>query len=217
MTRTSWNIIVALVEEIARHLPGEWDLKPFPEDWGRRGGYLTELNTKAILVIGDSQEYSERNKNKLSVSTDYPKDNDGRPSSARRPKISVSAAKSGKQIAQDIERRLLPEYLPILEKELATNKSWNEYENKTTNIASQIAKLVRVKRAPKETTVSFYHSPYNIFRETMSEAKVVSDYSIELTLRLDVATTMRLLNQLLHGRFEDPDPRSLIDTSVHDE
>jgi hypothetical protein len=150
-----------LARTIAEQLLGEWEVKPFPEDWSRRGAYLTEHVSQAMLAIGESQEYSERNKQRLTVSTDYPKDRHGHMSSARRPKISVSALKSGEQIARDIERRLLPKYLPILDKELATNRSWNEYESKTTLIAAHIANVVKVKRKPEETTVSFYHSPYN--------------------------------------------------------
>ena len=203
MTRSA-NPIVFLAEQIAGFLPGEWTVKSFPEDWGRQGAYLTEHGSQAILAIGESQEYSERNKQKLTVSTDYPKDHDGRQSSARRPKISVSALKSGKQIAGDIERRLLPEYLPILEKELTSNESWRKHESATTRLASVLADLVKVKRDPKETKISFYHSPYNIFRETMSEAHVVGEDAVELTLRLDGETTLKVLNQLIHGRFELP-------------
>jgi hypothetical protein len=62
-----------------------------------------------------------------------------------------------------------------------------------------------VKHQPKETTVSFYRSPYNIFAETMSEAKVVGGDEVELTLRLDPETTLKVLNLLIHGRFELPE------------
>jgi hypothetical protein len=202
---TDTNDFVALAEQVAEHLPGDWDVMSFPADWSRHGAYLTEHKTQAILVLGESQEYSERNKQRLTVSTDYPKDRHGRMSSAKRPKISVSALKSGEQIARDIERRLLPEYLPILDKELASNREWNVYENATTLIAAHIANLVKVTRQPKETTVSFYHSPYNLFHETMSEAKVVGTDEVELSLRLDAETTLKVLNLLIHNRFELPE------------
>jgi hypothetical protein len=196
---------IQLAAEIAEALPGQWDVTPFPEDWSRAGAFLIDAGTQAKLSIGESQEYSERNKQKLTISTDYPKDHEGRMSSAHRPKISVSALKTGAQIARDIERRLLPEYLPILEKEIASNRSWTEYTGKTTLIAAHIANAVKVKRQPKETTVSFYHSPYNIFTDSMSEAKVVSSEEVELTLRLDPETTLKVLNLLIHGRFELPE------------
>jgi hypothetical protein len=197
--------LIQLAEDIAEALPGQWDVEPFPEDWSRAGAYLIEPKTQAKLSVGESQEYSERNKQKLTVSTDYPRTHDGNTSSARRPKISVSALKTGAQIARDIERRLLPEYLPLLEKEIASNESWREYEGKTTLIATHIANVVKVQRQPKETTVSFYRSPYNIFAQTMSEAKVVGGDEVELTLRLDPETTLKVLNLLIHGRFELPE------------
>ena len=39
----------------------------------------------------------------------------------------------------------------------------------------------------------------------MSEAKVVGGDEVELTLRLDPETTLKVLNQLIHGRFELPE------------
>jgi hypothetical protein len=198
------DILFTLGQQVASALPGTWTVTPFPEDWGRAGAYLRETESQAILILGESQEYSERNKNKLSVQGDYPKDRDGHMTSARRPKISVSGEKTGAQIARDVERRLLPEYLPILEKELAMNARWNESEDKAQDIAEQIARLVRVPRQPRETTVHFYKSPYNIFRETMSRADVVGDNEVEITLRLSGENALMLLNQVIHGRFEMP-------------
>jgi hypothetical protein len=104
--------LVQLAEDIAESLPGQWDVEPFPEDWSRAGAYLIEPKTQAKISVGESQEYSERNKQKLTISTDYPKTHDGSTSSAKRPRISVSALKTGVQIARDIEHRLLPEYSP---------------------------------------------------------------------------------------------------------
>jgi hypothetical protein len=188
--------IKATIEEIAEHLSGDWEMEPFPDDWGRDGAYLREQHSQAILAIGESQVYSDRHKNLLTVSTDYPKDHEGKMSSASRPKISVSGNKTGTQIARDIERRLLPEYLPILEKELASNRSWNEFADKTTAVAQQIARLVKVALKPRETTVSFYHSPFKMLASVMSEAQVVNENEVDLHLRLDVNTAITLLNQL---------------------
>lgn len=197
--------LTALAEQVAEALPGTWSVRPFPEDWGRAGAHLLEERRGAILALGESQEYSNRNKSRLTVTTDYPRDHRNQISSAHRPKISVSASKTGAQIAADIERRLLPEYLPILDKELDSNRRWNEYEGKTTALAARIANVVKVKREPRETTVSFYHSPFGIFRDSMSEAKVVGDDEVELTLRLDGDATLKLLNLIIHGRFETPE------------
>jgi hypothetical protein len=201
--------MTTLAEQIAEHLDGEWEVKPFPDDWGRKGAWLHELGTGAILSIGESQEYSERNKNRLSVGTDYPKEHSERGFSTKRPKISVSATKTGVQIASDISRRLLPEYMPLLEKVMSNLAAHQDYEATTSSIADQIAGLVKVQHSPKSTTVSFYHSPYEIFQDTMSEAKVMGKNEVELSLRLSPRDALRLLNMLVIGRFEDPDPSQL--------
>jgi hypothetical protein len=197
--------VTTLAEQVAEHLDGEWEVAPFPDDWGRKGAWLRELGTGAILSLGESQEYTDRFKDKLSVGTDYPKEHSERGFSTKRPKISVSASKTGVQIASDISRRLPPEYLPLLAKVMSDLAARQDYEATTSSIAGQIAGLVKVQHSPKSTTVSFYHSPYEIFRETMSEAKVMDKNEVELSLRLSPRDALRLLNMLIIGRFEDPD------------
>lgn len=202
------NKLICLVGDIAEALQGQWEMTPFPEDWGRLGAWLNETKTKAILSIGESQS-ARTHDTQLDVSTDYPRDRQGNSAYEPRPKISVSSSKSGSQIARDIERRLLPEYLPILEKVLKRYAASDEYEDKTSQIARQIASLVQVKLDPKSDAISFYHSPYKIFARTMSQAQPVDDDEVEITLRLDVNTSLKVLNQLIHGRFETPDLTNL--------
>ena len=205
MPRTDSNAITQLAEQVAQHLTGDWDVRSFPADWGRRGAFLTEVESGAMLAIGDSQEYSDRGKGRLTVTTDYPKDRSGNQSGARRPKISVSVTKNGAQIASDIERRLLPEYLPLLEKEMASNRAWAQHVETTTTIAKQIAKLVKVPSGSDDPNVSFYNSPVPLFRETMSGARVVDDQGVELTLCLDASTALKVLNLLVNGSFKLPE------------
>ena len=197
------RVILNLIEEVAESLPGQWDMKPFPDDWGRIGAWLTNPTTKAILAIGESQQL--RDKNRLDVATDYPKDSKGNSAYEPRPKITVAAAKTGTQVANDIERRLFPEYLPILEKVLSRYTIHDEFESETTRIARKIAQIVKVTRDPESATVSFYHSPFKFFAETMSQAEAVGDNEVDLTLRLDAPVAFKVLNLLTTGRFEDPD------------
>jgi hypothetical protein len=199
------DVLFVLAQQVARDLPGTWVVTPFPEDWGRAGAHLRETQSQAILILGESQEYSDRKKNRLTVQGDYPRDRHGHMSSARRPKISVSGEKTGSQIAAEIARRLLPEYLPLLVKELAQNTRSNEQETQTKLVAEQIAHLVRVPIRPGETQVLFYESPYKIFQATMSGASVPSDDEVEITLRLVPDVALKLLNQIVHGRFELPE------------
>ena len=203
-TSISQDEMVALIEQVAEHLSGQWTVDPFPGDWGRGGAWLREDRTGAILSIGESQIWADRHKNLLAIGTDYPKERDGQSSMQRRPRISVSASKSAQTIARDIERRLLPEYLPLLEKEISSTKARQSFEDKTTKIAKQIADLVHVKHKSRETSVDFYHSPYKIFQETMSRAEVVSEDAVEITLRVGSREALMLLNQIINGRFEMP-------------
>lgn len=192
------DLLVSLAEGVGSLLPGSWSVEPFPADWGRAGAYLRERDTQATVIIGESQEYADRDKNLLSVSTDYPRDRDGRPSEIPRPKITVSASKTAEQVARDVELRLFPKYLPLLEREVAKIASQEEYADKTAKLADKIANIVRVRREPKETTVSFYRSPHEVFRETMSSASVVDVDEVELTLRLDADTALKVLDLLVH-------------------
>jgi hypothetical protein len=189
--------MTSLAEQVARHLDGAWSVEPFPDDWGRHGAWLRGERGES-LSIGETQEYSKRNKNLLDVGTDYPKEHGERGFSTRRPRISVSASKSGRQIASDIARRLLPDYLPLLEKVLSDLSERRSYENATSKITSLFASLAQVP-APKndETTVSFYHSPYPVFRETQSEVRVVDPHEVELRLRLTPEEALEVLKDIL--------------------
>ena len=120
------------------------------------------------------------------------------------PRSSVSTTKTGAQIAKDISRRLFPEYLPLLEKEIASTVAYNKREDDSARLAQQIADLVQVSHSPKETTVSFYHSPYLIFKNTMSRAEVVDGNRVEIAFDVASETALKILNQLLHGRYELP-------------
>ena len=202
---TRKDVVTSLAEQVAELLPGEWSVDPFPADWGRAGAYMRERGSQAIVIIGESQEPADRDKNRLSVSTDYPRDRDGSPSGAEHPRITVSASKTAEQVARDVELCLLPRYLPLLEKEVASITSRHEYADKTEQVAEQVARVVRVRREPRETQVSFYRSPYDVFRETMSGASVVGDDEVELTLRLDATTTLKVLNLLVRERFKIPE------------
>lgn len=191
--------LTLLAEQVAEHLPGAWSVEPFPADWGRRGAWLRGEHGET-LSIGETQDYSKRNKNQLDVGTDYPKEHRERGFSTKRPKISVSASKTGQQVASDIERRLLPDYLPLFEKVLQDLEQWRSYEETTSSLAAKIADLVEVPVPKNGTTVSFYHSPYPIFSETMSEARVMGKNEVELQLRLSPDDALTLLQIVLDSK-----------------
>jgi hypothetical protein len=197
--------LLDLIGDVAEALPGQWDLKPFPEDWGRIGAWLTNPQNQAHLSIGEAQSSSASGLERLDITTDYPKDRNGGSAYDPRPKITVSCTKTGSQIARDIERRLFPEYLPLLKTVLARYSAHDNAEDKSSLLARKIAHVVRVKHDPKSETVSFYRSPCAIFKGTLSQASVAGDDDVELTLRLDATTALRLLNRLTTGRFDDPD------------
>lgn len=189
--------LTLLAEQIAEHLDGSWTVEPFPADWGRPGAWLRGERGE-ILSIGPTQEYARHNKNQLDVGTDYPKAHHEREFTTRRPRISVSASKTGAQIASDITRRLLPDYLPLLEGVLTKLSQHLSFENETARVAALFADLAQVP-APRnnETTVSFYSSPYPVFHETQSEVRVVDPHEVELRLRLTPAEALEVLKDVL--------------------
>ena len=113
------------------------------------------------------------------------------------PSINTSFSKTPEQIAKDIERRLMPEYMDVLSKALTRIVSSDSYHSKTEGFAGQIAKLVGVEA--KGNKVDFYRSMHPVLSETISRAEVHDD-DVELELRLSYGMTMEVLKLLIDHR-----------------
>ena len=183
-----------LIAGVGEHLTGNWELIPNPEEWPM-GAHLVYPETQASL-------YFNHHEGKIHVSSDLPKDAKGEipyvegygQLGKRMPSINTSFNKTSEQIAKDIERRLMPEYMDILMKALSRIASSDAYHSKTEGFAGQIAKLVGVEA--KGNKVDFYRSSHPVLHETIGRAEVHED-DVELELRLSYGMTMEVLEFLI--------------------
>ena len=188
---------VELIAGVGEHLAGNWELIPNPEEWPM-GAHLVDPEAHANL-------YFNHHEGKIHVSADLPKDAKGEipyvegygQFGKRMPSINTSFNKTPEQIAKEIERRLMPEYMDILMKALSRIASSDSYHNKTEGFAEQIAKLVGVEA--KGNKVNFYRSRHPVLNETISRAEVHED-DVELELRLSYGMTMEVLEFLINHR-----------------
>ena len=186
-----------LIAGVGEHLAGNWELIPNPEEWPM-GAHLVDPEAHANL-------YFNHHEGKIHVSADLPKDAKGEipyvegygQFGKRMPSINTSFNKTPEQIAKEIERRLMPEYMDILMKALSKIASSDSYHNKTEGFAEQIAKLVGVEA--KGNKVNFYRSRHPVLNETISRAEVHED-DVELELRLSYGMTMEVLEFLINHR-----------------
>lgn len=188
---------VELIAGVGEHLAGNWEIIPNPEEWPM-GAHLVDPEAHANL-------YFNHHEGKIHVSADLPKDTKGEipyvegygQFGKRMPSINTSFNKTPEQIAKEIERRLMPEYMDILMKALSKIASSDSYHNKTEGFAEQIAKLVGVEA--KGNKVNFYRSRHPVLNETISRAEVHED-DVELELRLSYGMTMEVLEFLINHR-----------------
>ena len=192
---------VELISEVGEHLAGSWEIIPNPEEWPM-GAHLVDSDLRASLYFNHHVQPGHVHVGKIRVSAELPKDaKDEIPYvegygqfGKRMPAINVSFDKSPQQIAKDIERRLMPEYMDVLSKALTRIVSSDSYHSKTEGFAGQIAKLVGVEA--KGNKVDFYRSPHPVLNETISRAEVHED-DVELELRLSYGMTMEVLEFLI--------------------
>jgi hypothetical protein len=197
MNNTDRATFINLIADIAGHLDGVWILKEYPAEW-TWGGTLTEAHSGAILELTAG---GYRNPEHVHVRSELPKTSKGESPHVglqygqKMPEINVSSKKTGAQIANDIERRLLPQYLPLLDKAHTVIAQHEAFHDKTENMAAQIAKILRVPPDKKSRVINFYNSPLPAFHENLGQATVGAD-EVELNLRLDYNTTLQILKLL---------------------
>jgi hypothetical protein len=104
MDEVPMNNLDSLAQCVAAHLSGNWTPHPRGTDW------IAEIRGP-----NDSAIYLERSKGRLVITGRFPSSDSGIfvPLYADRPRITVRANRPPKDIAGEIERRFLPEYLPL--------------------------------------------------------------------------------------------------------
>lgn len=188
-----------LVLDVANHLPGTWDVERYPHDWNW-GGKLTEVESGAVLHLDGREDYKTRTVPRMSARGSLPKDSKGQEVVVLRygekmPEITITSSKPADKIARDIESRLMPAYLPLLAQAKERIAAQDAYQDATSLICEQVAKIVRVKPDLKERRVSFYHSPLTLFHESQSEARVSPD-EVVLELHLSPKLAIEILKLL---------------------
>jgi hypothetical protein len=198
----SRTAFVELIAKVGEHLAGNWDLIPNPEEWPM-GAHLVDPSASASL-------YFCHHEGKIHVSSDLPKNAKGETPyvsgygqlGKRMPSINVSFDKTPQQIAKNIERRLLPEYLSILEKAVKQIADSDAYYNKTENFAKEIAQVIGVEAQGNK--VDFYRSepasrdPKKVLK--MRGEIEVHDDEVSLNLRLSYEVTKDVLEFLIRHR-----------------
>ena len=193
-----------LIAGVGEHLAGNWEIIPNPEEWPM-GAHLVDPDLHASLYFNHHVQPGHVHVGKIRVSADLPKDAKGEipyvegygQLGKRMPAINVSFDKTPQQIAKEIERRLMPEYMDILMKALSRIASSDAYHSKTEDFAEQIAKLVGVEA--KGNKVDFYRSPHPVLNDTISRAEVHED-DVDLELHLSYGMTMKVLKILIDHR-----------------
>lgn len=126
-----------LATKIAEALGSDWKRSTrFDAD---DSGWRAELEGPANQRLFLSNTWAS--KGRLYISGDVPQ-NAQIPYGEVRPSITVASTKSSQQIANDITRRLLPEYLPFLEKVLDSKAKSDAFKAGREALAAQVAVVV---------------------------------------------------------------------------
>ncbi len=158
-TDTERKTIRQIAEAVAPYLGEGWTFEPVPNRTGERMNDLeNEWETeRGQIVNGVHRLYFHnmyRDKDKIHISGEFPKMSDGEEiPKARRPynnngpwhSICVSHFKAPEQIAKDIKRRLLPDYMALMVEVLAQREEIDGQYNGRDSRAEAIAKILQVK------------------------------------------------------------------------
>lgn len=191
-----------LLDLIARELPSgayAWAVKPRRRDDDEydRTEARMKYGTLVYRTLDDptGPEISVSadgygNEGKLSISGSFP--TDYRPYNESY-SITVSHARGAKVIAKEIERRLLPKWLPKAHEALAKKAAWEAEKATRENLARAFAKYIGGKVEGRDS-FGFYLTDKNYSRRI--EGKV-SDNRVELTVsNLEPETARELLAYL---------------------
>lgn len=117
--------------------------------------HATLTNEKGVSISVNNGGY--KNQNRFSLSVSYPRNcKDERFYTKIYPSITLSESKTAEQIAKDIEKRLLPEYLVELEKCIEGNQRDAFFLNVREETAQKVCKLFNKEYKKGTDQKSFY-------------------------------------------------------------
>ena len=169
----------------------------FPSDedmhW-HRWAHLKKDQQSIRVSNGDYQE-----QNKLHISGAFPTSIKGESSRYGNPiDINVSVSKTPEQIARDIERRLLPLYLPELEKAIDRVNRMNTYHQKREANIRKMAEYFGVEFKPdKDPSIYVYDKIPGLGSriETSGEENVKFTLEVAPDLTIKVFDLLKEVNQ----------------------
>jgi hypothetical protein len=177
--------LLELAQEIAKCLPGQWEVLQDPNNWsgvGIKGPKEQQLqikepwNNKDRLEIRGSFDYS------LSACLPYGKDRE-------KTEITVAKSKTAEQIAHDITKRLLPAYERMLVKCKEGKARDDKYKaDKEAVITSVLEAIPGATRHPHEDTVYWHKPSYG--------RAICSTDRVQLEISLSPDKAVELLKQL---------------------
>ena len=177
--------------EVGNILGLSWHLK---EEWSDNVGELKGPGDVCAWVRNGGYQ----NKEKIKVFGDYPRDNkgQGQANTDQRVQISVSETKTPDQIARDIQRRFLPDYL----KNLAIVQGWiAEINQATDQKAANLQQIAdhfgfQIRENNREGVI--YHSVEGIYSIQAYSADLVRMEQVDCT----PGQAIRIIEILKEGR-----------------
>lgn len=170
-------------------------------DFENRRPHIRRKSDGANFDIGTAF----RGKDRMYVSGNWPKDATGTVQhphfskysdfGAESPSITFAKTKTAAQAARDIERRFLPAFLPLWEKQAATVSHWDDNRIKRKNLAHAIADIINGKvRGPRDEHDSTPHTVVT-FKHDRGITDVQFDHD-DRSLSLKVRCTLDELKQI---------------------
>jgi hypothetical protein len=183
----------AVADYLTRSYEGNFTWRPNRTDWAPGGNLVCESLAIELYVRN-----ADRGKPMYTIRGVSPKDSRGQlpyVAQGADASINVSRGKTVSQVGDAILTRLLPEWIPLLEKILDAIEQSNQYEDTVASTGREIARIVGTKYDPEHHRVSFYRSPHAILAETVGKAEVHGD-DVNLELVLSHEDAISLLSYL---------------------
>ena len=176
---------VGNILKMSVQFPSEEDMR-----W-HKWAYLTKDSQSIRISNGSYQK-----ENKLHIAGDFPKSTKGESSHYGEPiSINVSVSKTPEQIARDIEKRLLPVYLPELEKAVNQTNSTNIYHQKREANIRKMAEYFGVEfKEDKEPSIYVYDRIKGLGSRIEAYGEDTIKFELELTPEIAIKVS-NLLKQ----------------------
>jgi len=179
------------INQVATILKMEVEFPPDEDMQWHRWAYLKKDYRSIRILNGDEH--------KLHISGDFPKSIKGEPSRyGSAIDINISASKTSEQMARDIERRLLPIYLPELEKAVNQVNQINRYHQKREANIQKMAEYFGVEfKEDKEPSIYVYKEIKGLGPRIVAQGEDAIKFELELTPEMAIKVFDLLKQELI--------------------